>query len=67
MKKHPSIWSLQTVVQMATGPGPRCDTLIGGKWYPARPLGAPFRGYRLKAAWLVFTGQADALIWPGGQ
>lgn len=22
---------------------------------------------RLRATWLVFTGKADALIWPGGQ
>mgnify|MGYP001610755592 CR=1 FL=1 len=31
---------------------------------PARPEGFASIGYRLKATWLVFTGQADALIWP---
>ena len=35
--------------------------LIGYK--PARPLGASF--HWLRATWLVFTGRADALVWPG--
>ena len=34
-------------------------------WVPARPLGFSSLGYRLKATWLVFTGQADALRWRG--
>lgn len=40
---------------------------IGGKWYPARPIGFFSLTYRIKAAWLVFTGKADALLWPAGQ
>ena len=38
---------------------------VNGNWVPARPLG--FFGVvgRLKAAWLVFSGKADALIWEG--
>lgn len=40
---------------------------IGGKWVPARPLGYPSLRQRLKAAWMVFTGRADAVVWPGGQ
>lgn len=40
---------------------------INGKWVPARPL--PFESSirRMKAAWLVLTGKADAFIWPEGQ
>lgn len=38
------------------------DCEIDGEWVPARPLGGMVR---FKAAWLVFTGRADALIWPG--
>jgi hypothetical protein len=36
-------------------------------WVPARPI--PYYGgfRRFRAAWLVFTGKADALVWPGGQ
>lgn len=33
-------------------------------WVPARPEGFASITYRLKATWLVFTGQADALVWP---
>lgn len=36
-------------------------------WVPARPMGYPNIASRIRAAWLVFTGRADALIWPGGQ
>lgn len=36
-------------------------------WVPARPLGYPSYANRFRAAWLVFTGRADALIWPGEQ
>jgi len=43
---------------------------INGRWVPARPL--PFYGLfgfwlRLKDAWAVLTGRADAFIWPEGQ
>lgn len=40
---------------------------IGGDWVPARPEGYPSLATRLQAAWLVLTGRADALIWPGEQ
>jgi|GEM_PF-5438269 len=40
---------------------------IGDKWVPARPLGFQSFGSRVKLAWMVFTGKADALIWPEGQ
>lgn len=35
------------------------------KWTPARPMGLQSIGLRvrLKAAWLVFTGKADAVRW----
>lgn len=35
----------------------------GGKWVCARPLPYYSLRNRLRATWLVFTGQADALIW----
>lgn len=34
-----------------------------GKWAPCRPLGGLLGRWR--AAWLVFTGRCDVLIWPG--
>lgn len=40
---------------------------IGGKWYPARPVSGAFRWEKLKAAWAVLRGRADAFTWPAGQ
>lgn len=41
--------------------------LPNGKWVAARPLG--WQGIclkrRIKAAWMVFTGRADVLVWTG--
>ena len=43
---------------------------IKGVWWPARPV-APSGLFglkvRIKAAWLVLTGKADAVIWPAEQ
>jgi len=36
---------------------------IDNKWVLARPLGDTGLVWRLKCAWLVFTGRADALRW----
>ncbi len=53
------------------------DTLLGrnetwprtqlkdGRWVPSRPEPFFWIGQRWKAAWLVFTGRADALKWTG--
>lgn len=40
-----------------------CQCKVMGGWVHARPL--PFYSLqnRLKATWLVFTGQADAFVW----
>lgn len=43
------------------------STEINGKWVPARPLvltGMAGWFSRLRDAWMVFTGKADAFIWP---
>lgn len=41
----------------------------GGRlcWVPARPEAIQSLRNRFKMAWLVFTGQADALLWRGNQ
>jgi hypothetical protein len=39
----------------------------GNKWHHARPLGYQSLWSRIYCAWLVFTGKADAVIWPGNQ
>ena len=60
--KYPSIRDVRDVVK---GASELQAGLPDGRWVPARP--EPFVGgfRRFKAAWLVFTGKADALTWPG--
>ena len=36
----------------------------GGDWEPARPFGFFGLSSRIRLAWMVFTGEADALRWP---
>lgn len=46
-----------------------CQTthaLINGKWVPSRPMRYTM-AHRIKAAWLVLTDKADAVIWPEGK
>lgn len=43
---------------------------INGKWVPCRPVSwGGLYGFtlRLKDAWAVLTGKADAFEWPEGQ
>lgn len=68
MKKAPNILSLKEVycrcVNAHTGHGPSEMVKIRGKWVLVRSVGFWSISNRIKAAWLVFTGQADALVWP---
>jgi hypothetical protein len=43
-----------------------CREVAPGKWVIARPKDGPF-WWRVKAAWAVLRGHADAFTWPGGQ
>jgi len=63
MKQGTSIHRAEDLMTMEVGTA----ALIDGDWVPARPLGRSGLLYRLKAAWTVFTGRADALVWPKGQ
>lgn len=36
----------------------------GVSYFPSRPIGFWSFQYRLKAALMVFKGEADALVWP---
>lgn len=45
---------------------PTCTVgLPDGRWVPARSCVYSSVLMRIKATWLVWTGRADALIWPG--
>ena len=41
--------------------------LADGRWVPARPIAFQSLRERIRATWLVWTGRADALVWPGDQ
>jgi len=59
----PSIISLKSVIDGSRN----CIANINDKWVPARALGLDTIPNRFKCAWIVFTGKADALVWPEGQ
>ncbi len=62
MKRYPNILCVTDVVRHAqtTQAG-----LPDGRWVPSRSLGPSWLSHRLRAVWLVWTGKADALTWPG--
>lgn len=57
--RDPGIYDVNTILRIAT----TCSAEIDGREVPARPEGFASPWYRLRAAWLVFTGRADALVW----
>lgn len=65
MSKYPSIRAVQSVIDDAKSCSAGIKTPNGVKYVPARSLGYPSFTNRCKAAWLVFTGKADALIYEG--
>jgi hypothetical protein len=61
------MWELPVLVQTSQD----IKTEINGKWVPARPVNFT-KQYttgiqRLKWAWEVFRGRAEAFKWPDGQ
>ena len=56
------MWDLKELIQSCS----ETQAEINGKWVPSRPLkGGLFE--RLRDAWSVLVGKADAVKWPGGQ
>lgn len=59
----PNAWTINEIVaQVRTGNG----AWSGGMRFeePARPCGPSWLSHRLRLAWAVFTGRADALFFP---
>jgi 2-polyprenyl-6-methoxyphenol hydroxylase-like FAD-dependent oxidoreductase len=54
-----TIWAL--IKHIKEGPQAQVK---GGDWEPARPYGLYSLRNRFRLAWMVFTGEADALRWP---
>jgi hypothetical protein len=66
MKQVPRLYTLrQLLATSGVNEGERVR--IGKEWVPARPLGYGGIFRRVKLAWMVFTGKADAVTWPGNQ
>ena len=63
--KYPNIISVRSIIENANQNMARVPH--GMAWVPVRAYGYPSLGQRFKAAWLVFTGKADALTWEKGQ
>ena len=61
--KYPSVWTLPAITQHIVNN--QTSARVNGQWVPARYKGFCSLGNRLHCAWLVFTGRADALVWPG--
>lgn len=58
MKNAPNKWTIKGLIQhINEGP------IIRETGMPARPCGFYSLSSRIKLAWLVFTGRADALTW----
>ena len=60
------IWNLKDLIESTASTHTEIQS---GKWVPARPCNSRYRTMRqkFKEAWVVYTGKADAVIWPGGQ
>lgn len=64
MKKAPKLWKLIELVRhYQTG----AKVCIWHQWYPSRQSGYVSFRERLRIAWKVFRGEADAVEWPGNQ
>jgi hypothetical protein len=59
---YPNLWTLKELLSSVNA---NAAQIAPGEWVPARPLGFPSFPSRVRCAWLVFTGRADALLWPG--
>lgn len=60
MRKTPNIYTIESLVEIVTTTR---RLKKGKKWVPVRPLSVPSVSKRIRAAWLVFSGQADAVRW----
>ena len=69
MTNHsPSSWELPSLLDYVKSGECQCGVKIAGvtMYVPARPMkNLDTLPERLRLAWLVFKGEADALFWPG--
>jgi hypothetical protein len=62
--QHPSLVYMSVLTDKDQPQASVCiKTGRGDKWVPARGMGSSSLRSRLRLAWMVFTGKADALLW----
>lgn len=68
-KQAPSLYTLENLIREVNSGEAQAgiETPTGTKWVPARSLGYFSIRSRLRIAWKVFKGEADAFTWPLGQ
>jgi len=56
------IWTLENLIKSASS----TQTEKDGKWVPSRPINWKYRTLpeKIKEAYAVFTGKAEAFTWP---
>lgn len=64
--KVPTVWTL-VKLHLHVVNGPRIGEKGSHHYYSARPMGNGSIFNRIRCAYLVFAGKADAVVWPGGQ
>ena len=59
------MWTLKALIQFSS----QTQKEINGKWVPCRPDNCAVESFsmRVKSAWAVFTGRAEAFTWPENQ
>lgn len=61
MNEAPYEWTIRALMKHAET---SLTQVKGGDYEPTRVYGFYSLGNRLRLAWKVFTGEADALCWP---
>ncbi len=61
MIKYPRLCNITDLIKTA---GDCQREVEPGLWAPTRPLGLCTLRFRFRVAWMVFTGRADAVVWP---
>lgn len=70
MQQCPKVYKLMDLIHQVKHSKTRISISTGPHsvaWVPCRGINYSSIRTRLKAAWLVFTGRADAVVWPGDQ
>lgn len=64
MSRYPSVHTFRSLKEIEAHVSSSRD---GIHYFPGRPMGWPSFANRIRCAWMVFTGRADAFVWPDGQ